>query len=205
MFKKNKYTETYFNLISKYRVEKRDNLHAGRFECHHILPRSLGGTDDKDNLALLPARVHFICHRLLPKMVEGQARHKMLLAAWTMARCGERFNITSHVYETYRLKAAAILKERNTGVKRGPQSIEHRRKLSEAAKKRYEDPEQRSLQSQRQKGKIFTPDARAKMSEAKKNNPPKHIPSMKGKKHSDDTKKRMREAWERRRNNSSMA
>lgn len=39
-------------------------------ECHHIIPRSLGGTDDKDNLVELLAREHFICHLLLTKMYE---------------------------------------------------------------------------------------------------------------------------------------
>lgn len=37
-------------------------------ECHHILPKSLGGSDDKSNLVNLLAREHFICHLLLTKM-----------------------------------------------------------------------------------------------------------------------------------------
>ena len=37
-------------------------------ECHHILPHSLGGSDDKTNLVNLLAREHFICHLLLTKM-----------------------------------------------------------------------------------------------------------------------------------------
>ena len=44
----------------------------GRFNCgdeyherHHILPRCMGGTDDKDNLIDLFAREHFEAHKLL--------------------------------------------------------------------------------------------------------------------------------------------
>ena len=39
-------------------------------ECHHIIPKSLGGTDDKNNLVELLAREHFICHLLLTKIYE---------------------------------------------------------------------------------------------------------------------------------------
>ena len=44
----------------------------GRFACgdeyhekHHILPKCMGGTDEKDNLIDLFAREHFEAHRLL--------------------------------------------------------------------------------------------------------------------------------------------
>lgn len=37
-------------------------------ENHHIIPRSLGGSDDKENLIRLTAREHFICHMLLAEM-----------------------------------------------------------------------------------------------------------------------------------------
>lgn len=39
-------------------------------ECHHIIPKSLGGSDDEANLVNLLAREHFICHLLLTKMYE---------------------------------------------------------------------------------------------------------------------------------------
>jgi len=38
------------------------------FERHHIIPKSSGGSEDKDNLVLLEAREHFICHWLLYKI-----------------------------------------------------------------------------------------------------------------------------------------
>jgi len=37
-------------------------------EVHHILPRSMGGTNDSENLVRLTVREHFIAHLLLYKM-----------------------------------------------------------------------------------------------------------------------------------------
>jgi hypothetical protein len=36
--------------------------------------------DSKENLVVLTAKEHFICHLLLTKMVAGNARHKMVYA-----------------------------------------------------------------------------------------------------------------------------
>jgi Straboviridae homing endonuclease len=35
------------------------------YENHHIIPRCLGGLDVKENLVLLTAKEHFVCHKLL--------------------------------------------------------------------------------------------------------------------------------------------
>lgn len=51
-------------------------------ECHHILPRCMGGTDDKDNLIDLFAREHFIAHKLLAQ--ESPDNEKLLYAWWRM-------------------------------------------------------------------------------------------------------------------------
>jgi len=40
-------------------------------ERHHIIPRCLGGTDDKSNIAVLTAEEHFVAHQLLVKMYPG--------------------------------------------------------------------------------------------------------------------------------------
>lgn len=43
----------------------------GYFESHHILPRSLGGSDDSDNLIDLTPEDHFFAHLLLAKIHGG--------------------------------------------------------------------------------------------------------------------------------------
>jgi hypothetical protein len=76
IFINNKYTNWYDALIIK---AKNRTIH-GYTENHHIIPRSLGGTDDKNNLVKLTAKEHFICHLLLTKMVSGNAQYKMNFA-----------------------------------------------------------------------------------------------------------------------------
>lgn len=41
-------------------------------ESHHIIPRCMNGKDDKDNLANLTAREHFIAHILLVKIYPNE-------------------------------------------------------------------------------------------------------------------------------------
>jgi hypothetical protein len=74
MFKENKYTNWYFSIVEtaqlKNRKKKsRKDPEYEYFENHHILPRSLGGSNEGKNLVLLTAKEHFVCHMLLCKMV----------------------------------------------------------------------------------------------------------------------------------------
>lgn len=58
------YQDHYDRLISRAKERKLDCYS----ESHHIVPKCMGGTDDKDNLILLTAREHFIAHLLLMKI-----------------------------------------------------------------------------------------------------------------------------------------
>jgi len=81
-------------------------------ECHHIIPRSLGGEDTAENLVHLTAREHFICHWLLTKFTTGEARDKMIYALRMMRanKSGKRYNskITARVYENLKEEYAKI-------------------------------------------------------------------------------------------------
>jgi hypothetical protein len=50
----NKYTKTYYSIIN--RAKSREKLDVP-FERHHILPKSLGGNNDKSNLVALTISV----------------------------------------------------------------------------------------------------------------------------------------------------
>jgi hypothetical protein len=67
LFIDNKYTHTYYKIIER----SKSRIIPYYTEKHHIIPKSLGGSNKKDNLALLTAREHFICHLLLTKMTSG--------------------------------------------------------------------------------------------------------------------------------------
>ena len=43
-------------------------------EIHHIIPRCLGGSDDKSNLVVLTAREHFLAHYLLTKIYSDNSK-----------------------------------------------------------------------------------------------------------------------------------
>lgn len=66
------YKKLYFKIIEKSLTRPI----TGYTETHHIIPRSLGGTDDTTNLVKLTAREHFLCHYLLAKM------HPMFSESW---------------------------------------------------------------------------------------------------------------------------
>ena len=77
IFIDNKYTTWYYRIIEKAKLRVRPTDYI---ESHHIIPRSLGGSNKKDNLVDLTAKEHFICHRLLTKMTEGTHKKKMIFA-----------------------------------------------------------------------------------------------------------------------------
>ena len=101
------------------KANKKNN--GAYYEVHHILPRSLGGNNDKSNLAMLTAREHFICHWLLVKMYPKGSieRDKMIFAIWCMqsesnTQQGQRY-INAHVYETIRTEYRAVVSRRQSG------------------------------------------------------------------------------------------
>lgn len=105
----NKYTRIYYAIIDNAKAINRE----GYIEQHHIIPKSLGGSNNPTNLVNLTAREHFICHMLLPKMTLGKDRTRMLHAAWLMAIVREKdkkIRITALQYQTIKERRAADLR-----------------------------------------------------------------------------------------------
>lgn len=100
------YKQIYDNIIN-YRL---DNPLNGYTERHHILPRSLGGNDDKSNLVDLSAREHYICHLLLTKIYpKGSQEYYKMVNAYIMM-CNIKnynqkryFKVNSKLYEHYKI------------------------------------------------------------------------------------------------------
>lgn len=131
MFLENKYTKKYYQIITKAKNRKIQSY----IEKHHVIPKSLGGSNDKNNMVSLTAREHFICHWLLIKMTTGESRYKMLYGLRIMTmnnKQQERYHtrITSRIYEKYKIefnKVASVLAKN-----RPPVSEETRKKLRKA-------------------------------------------------------------------------
>jgi hypothetical protein len=141
MYLQNKYTKWYFSIISK--AKNRTNLKEYS-EKHHIVPKSLGGSNDPSNLVDLTAREHFVCHMLLTKMVVGKFKQKMIYAWWSMSNQKRpdqfRYKITSHLYNI--IKEAA---SKNHTLFR--HSVESKKKISLSLKNKIVSEETKQKQS----------------------------------------------------------
>jgi hypothetical protein len=94
LFTDNKYTRLYYRIVE----QRKANRSTDPTERHHIIPKSLGGSDDPDNLVALTLREHFICHLLLTKMVEHpRHRYAMTRASRLMAYTRD-IKINSRIY-----------------------------------------------------------------------------------------------------------
>lgn len=79
------YSAVYCALIEKRRQHSlQDDVYG---EVHHIIPKSEGGDDSKENLVRLSAREHYVAHLLLAKIYDD---YKMYSALVYM-RCGNKF------------------------------------------------------------------------------------------------------------------
>lgn len=99
------------------------------FEIHHIIPKSLGGSNLVNNLAILTAREHFICHWLLVKMyVKGTKEYdKMLNAFWRMQSTNEYHNryIFSRAYDHLRKEFANRIGKLTSVSQRGTRNSQY--------------------------------------------------------------------------------
>src|SRR5574343_448350 len=59
------YEKIYNSIIERAISLNRVKYTGEYFECHHILPKSLGGSNKQSNLVLLTAKEHYLCHFLL--------------------------------------------------------------------------------------------------------------------------------------------
>jgi len=115
--------------------EKKSSLNYIYYERHHILPKCLGGKNDKNNLVLLTAREHYICHRLL---VLIYPKNRKIIDAYhrmTFSKNGQ-YNLSARDYEYAKfLKSITpISEETRLKMKAHKFSEEHKRNLSESHK-----------------------------------------------------------------------
>ncbi len=98
----------HYNLLMK-KAKKRKTL-TGYFETHHIVPRSEGGTNNKDNLVQLTPREHYISHYLL--WMEDPQNESRCRSFWFMCQDIKRrcFTVPSRTYEKARIAVSEINK-----------------------------------------------------------------------------------------------
>ena len=161
-----KYQKWYDNIIYVAQNRKLE----GYKERHHIIPKSLGGSDDQINLVDLTAREHFICHWLLTKIHSGNNRNKMINAL-IMMRSSTNYQdryINARAYEYIRKEFSEYISKMNSG-RIQPTHEKIKQKIAMTGRKR----------------KPFSDEWKNNMSKAQtgSNNP------MYGRTHSEETKK----------------
>jgi hypothetical protein len=125
------YEKIYDQIVAR----AKSRILVGYKETHHIIPRCMGGPDDKENLVRLTAREHFLCHRLLIQI--HPSNNKLKFALWAMcimkSKRQSRYTPSSRIYESTKLEVIELIREKKKGVK---QTEEHKRKKSETLKGR---------------------------------------------------------------------
>lgn len=162
MLLQNKYSRWYHDIVNAARQRQA----IGYVERHHVLPLSLGGTNDKANIVSLSAREHFVCHALLVRMTEGSARYKMVNALLKMGCVGpdhgERY-VNSKLFETARKQISILRRDPVLDAVR-------RQKISEARKllpKRTLTAEWKQRIGEASKDRLHTASYKAHMSNCK--------------------------------------
>ncbi len=147
MYLHNKYYTIYYEIVN--RARNRELIPGVYYEKHHIIPKSLGGSNNSENLVHLHPKEHYICHRLLTKITIGEQKQKMIYAVYMMMRGIKRFKPTASVYEKLRNQMREANKNR-VGPNKG-------KNLSDIWKKKIKDS--------------FTAERRAQISDLRKGNP----------------------------------
>jgi hypothetical protein len=155
----------------------------GYFEKHHIIPKCIGGTDDKTNLIKLTAREHFIIHKLLCEIHPNESG--LVYALFMMCNTKNKnrsYSIGAKEYERtkilYSKRLSEDRKNKPTWNKGIPLSDETKQKMSETLKGR----------TGTFKDKQHSAESKKLMSEANKGNTYRI-----GKTHTEESKQRMRE------------
>jgi hypothetical protein len=134
----------------------------GYKEKHHILPKCLGGLNDKENLIELTAREHFLCHRLLceihPK--NEKLKHALFLMSIGKQKTKDKhYIISSRVYERLKQEYSKML----TGKKHSKKT---KQKMSDSSKGIKKSEEAKKKMSESRKGHpMYTNEWKEKISQ----------------------------------------
>jgi len=207
MFKENKYTKWYYSIVSNAQSRQLD----GYTEQHHIIPKSLGGSNDLDNLVSLTSREHFVCHLLLTRMTDSSDKSKMIHAAFSMIHWNKQ-KINSRTYKKLKEEVSHIMRNNNpmfneetrkkvSNANLGKESVlkgrkhsdETKEKLKIAAQNRINDPWNKGT-----KGVCKGNPGLVHSEETKKIISEKISAIRTGKKASEETKRKMAESAKRR-------
>lgn len=86
---------------------------VGYCERHHVIPRCMGGDNDKSNLVRLAAEEHFIAHQLLVKIFPDN--HKLVFALHRLTHVSENCARNNKMYGWIKRKFSESMKGNKYG------------------------------------------------------------------------------------------
>ena len=177
----------YLSRYNRFIDSLRSQVIDGYCEEHHIVPRSHGGSDAKDNLIALTPRQHFVAHWMLWKAYGGN----MGRAFFMMSNFGKYGKVNSKTYAMAREDYSEQVKKQLTGKPAQSEfTEEHRAKLSKAKVGRKLSEETKRKVGQAQIGRKLSEETRKKISESKRGIATRGY----GWKHSHETRLKMKQS-----------
>lgn len=89
------YNKIYNNIIERAKIRKIENPINGYKEIHHVIPRSIGGSNEPSNLVELTLKEHFLCHELLVYIYPNYK--EIIYALWMMTTTtiASKYNVSN--------------------------------------------------------------------------------------------------------------
>jgi hypothetical protein len=107
------YSKVYKDFIISRRIIESKGI-DGYFEKHHIVPKSLGGSNEDENMIKLSAADHLFAHKLLALIHGGQMWHALHMCNINDS-AAKGIRLCRRWYEKVRKERSAVIKERMTG------------------------------------------------------------------------------------------
>jgi hypothetical protein len=105
-------------------------------EKHHIIPKSFGGSNEKENIICLTAREHFIIHRLLAKIYPDTGMVHAVFKMSCMDKHWGTYKVKSRTYAYLREQHALTVKNDKGASKKKSEALLGRKQTKEHALKR---------------------------------------------------------------------
>jgi hypothetical protein len=134
----------YQNIYNQIVERAKTRQNVGYVEKHHIMPKCLGGSNEKENLIELTAREHFLCHMLLCEIYPNENKLKYALFLMNIGKQKHKnvdYKISSRTYERLKIEHSLFLigKQRSFETKEKISSSLLGRQFSEKTKQKISE------------------------------------------------------------------
>ena len=164
------YQKIYDNLIQSAQLRPDISFLNGYTERHHILPKSMGGSDDASNLVKLTAREHYVAHWLLWRIHRNKQMCNAFMFMSNAISRNKNAYYSSRGYQAAKNAMSETRKGQPSWNKGKKHSLETRKIIKEkrALQKICHSEETRQKISESHKGKKLSDETRQKISEVQK-------------------------------------